>query len=508
MSRESPRVAIRADASVALGFGHIKRCISLGQALVACGAQVRFLTRKLGVSLDAYGQYPGIGFSHLAGFADDDFTWQADARACVESLADWRPDWVVVDHYGLDADWHRHLAGNLGARICAIDDLGDRDIEADVLLDQNPSADHAQKYRGRIAARTTLLGGPRFAMLAPGYATASHAPIDDVVASIGIFMGGTDARDLSSIALRACREHAGFRGVIEIATTQGNPHLAGLRKLVQSSGDTRLSIDLPDLAAFFGRHGLQIGAGGGATWERCAVGAPSIGLLAAENQRVVLPFLAEQGALEFFEPAGGDFARELGALVCATLADPVRRAGLAARALALVDGHGARRVAIRLLADTLTLRDAVITDAEAMLAWRNHAETRKFSTNSKEIGLQEHLRWFRGVLDDAARPTYIAKVGSADVGVVRFDVSQQVAQVSLYLDPLLHGIGLGTRMLACAEARVAGSMNIASFEARVLGENARSRSLFESAGYRFEGESARKAAIPLASGERENNVHR
>ena len=57
-------------------------------------------------------------------------------------------------------------------------------------------------------------------------------------------------------------------------------------------------------ADFFGRHDLQIGAGGGATWERCCVGAPSLTLPCSRNQQVVISALAELGILRTTEPPG------------------------------------------------------------------------------------------------------------------------------------------------------------------------------------------------------------
>lgn len=41
------RVAIRVDASAAIGTGHLKRCLSLAQALIEAGADVRFVCRAL-----------------------------------------------------------------------------------------------------------------------------------------------------------------------------------------------------------------------------------------------------------------------------------------------------------------------------------------------------------------------------------------------------------------------------------------------------------------------------
>ena len=87
----------------------------------------------------------------------------------------------------------------------------------------------------------------------------------DEVKSIGIFMGGADPSALSEPALRACREHAGFTGPIELVTTQANPRHSALKALAARWPQTTVSVDIPELSGFYSRHGLQIGAGGSAS---------------------------------------------------------------------------------------------------------------------------------------------------------------------------------------------------------------------------------------------------
>ncbi len=41
-------VVVRADASRAIGTGHVRRCMAIGHALRSRGAQVRFVTRPDG----------------------------------------------------------------------------------------------------------------------------------------------------------------------------------------------------------------------------------------------------------------------------------------------------------------------------------------------------------------------------------------------------------------------------------------------------------------------------
>jgi UDP-2,4-diacetamido-2,4,6-trideoxy-beta-L-altropyranose hydrolase len=250
-------------------------------------------------------------------------------------------DWIIVDHYSFDATWHRHVADQTGARLAVVDDLADRRLECDVLVDHNVACDHRQKYGSLLPASAAILGGPGYALLGPSYAAAPRYRFREQVDSIGIFMGGADAGEYSAVAWRACRQHAKFHGYIEIVTTASNPQLARLNVLRNEDPKLNILTDLPELSAFFARHDLQIGAGGGATWERCCVGAPSICILAASNQRAVLGPLQELGVLCI---ADAEVAA-IGRVVYELIADPQRRSVLAFRGRSVVDGLGAERVA-------------------------------------------------------------------------------------------------------------------------------------------------------------------
>src|SRR5690606_16352447 len=107
-----------------------------------------------------------------------------------------------------------------------------------------------------------LCGGPRFALLDARYATAARASVRAEVTQLGIFMGGADAAGYSARVLRACREHADYRGNIKIVTTHANPALEALRAVCNKWPSTHLSIDLPDLTEFHAQLDLEIGAGG------------------------------------------------------------------------------------------------------------------------------------------------------------------------------------------------------------------------------------------------------
>jgi len=495
------KVALRADASTEIGYGHVKRCLALAQALQEVGAEVRLVSRALGV--DTRGLAERVGCAHVflrgpsgpapqpdvavpahAHWAQVD--WDQDATETAQALRNWAPHWVVVDHYAFDARWHRAVEAALSTQIAAIDDLADRDLGASLVIDHNYAKDHRAKYAGRIIEAAHLLGGPRFALLGPSYARASRYEFNATVRSIGIFMGGTDGGNLSSLALRACREHARFTGLIEIATTRANPHFEVLNALADCWPPTTIVSDLPDLAGFFANHDLQIGAGGGATWERCCIGVPTLAVAAAANQRAVVEDLASLGVLATIEPMDDLNPVVVGRALNQLMQEPGRRQSLARSSQQLVDGLGARRVALWMSADRISVRRACMKDAQRIYDWRNHPTTRAKSVDGNEITWPAHLAWLQRCLADPNRMLLVGSVGSIPVGVIRLDRhDQDDVAISIYLDPGLHGLRLGSALLRAGESAM--SADCRNFVATVLGSNTKSQRLFAGAGYQSVG---------------------
>jgi UDP-2,4-diacetamido-2,4,6-trideoxy-beta-L-altropyranose hydrolase len=364
------RVAVRTDATRRIGWGHLKRCLALAQALRENGAEVAFVTRPGDVDSGALIAQAGFFAlpmprweDHPASPDDPDDAppphgawlarrWDRDAADTTAAVHAWQPQVVLVDHYGIDARWHCAVRTATGARIAVIDDLADRPLAADLLIDHNPSPDHAAKYRAVLRYAAPICGGPAHALLDAAFSAQDHCRIEPVLQSIGIFMGGTDPDNFSAFAVRACREHAGWTGPIQVATTSAHPALATLRTLQVSDPQLDIVVDQPNLAAFHAAHGLQIGAGGGAMWERCSLGTPTIALITADNQRQSIPLVAAAGAVLGLDAMGqGDaLCRELGVLIRRLIDSRAERQALHARALALVDGRGAERVATAVLA--------------------------------------------------------------------------------------------------------------------------------------------------------------
>lgn len=472
----APQILIRTVASETVGAGHVRRCLSLALRLRTLGARVAFALPSAPSPFDAWVRDRGFPVHEIG----EALAASADAE---RSLAVLRGcDWVVVDDYMLDARWHEAAAAQ-GARVAVIDDLANRPLRADLLVDPNEHDDSCAKHARSLSPRTRLLSGCRYALLDPTYESAPRYQFHPRVRSVGIFMGGSDPGQASITALQACRSV--FDGPIEVVSTSANPHLDGLAAEVYADPSARLSVDLPDLAAFHARHDLQIGAGGGATWERCCIGAPALAMSLAANQDTVLPTVARRGIVAAFDGTLSDRAalsRAIGALID----DPRHREVLATRSRELVDGRGALRVALGMLATRLELQRAGPAECDLVLAWRNNPAVRTVSLHSEPINLEEHRRWYAASLDSPDRVLLIGRVGGHAVGVVRFDAlpAQHAARVSIYLDPSLLGLGLGPVLLDCGQAALQVAWPATTWiEADVVPSNTASLRMFRNAGY-------------------------
>jgi UDP-2,4-diacetamido-2,4,6-trideoxy-beta-L-altropyranose hydrolase len=356
--RGVPHVAMRVDASATIGTGHLRRCLSLAQALLELGARVDLLARRLDSVAPQVLCSPtapdGLGVHWLpapAGVCTFDengpphqawagVRWAQDVDDVLAALRNDAPDWMVVDNYAFDERWHAAVRHGLGCRILVIDDTADRMLDADALLDQNWDSNHNTKYASKLRREPTWLTGPFFALLDKAFRNTPRYRFHREVRSLGIFMGGTDPGGVSAKILHTCRE-SGFFGQIEVVSISVNPHLAALQCACAASPDTLLTLDEPNLAHFFARHDLQIGAGGSATWERCCMAVPFIAMVIASNQRHVLEPLRNMGVLLMAEEETDDLVRQIHALIVS----PEARRLMSERSNLLVDGNGAIRVA-------------------------------------------------------------------------------------------------------------------------------------------------------------------
>jgi UDP-2,4-diacetamido-2,4,6-trideoxy-beta-L-altropyranose hydrolase len=133
----------------------------------------------------------------------------------------------------------------------------------------------------------------------------------------------------------------------------------------------------------------------------------------------------------------------------------------------------------------IALKPATAADCRQVWLWRNDAETRRASFDSSEITLETHERWFLDSLRNSGRRIYIVLAESQPVGVVRLDLREGLATVSIHLAPQRQGQGLGPAALLALDAPAWTELDLDGLVAVVKPDNYPSISAFRKAGFRL-----------------------
>lgn len=353
------KVFFRVDASSRMGMGHIMRCLTLAEALHERGVQTHFICREHMGNLIALLQQKAMPISVLpapaAGdtrYGEDYAVWlgvtQAeDAEQTIEALNGEKPDWLVVDHYGLDIDWEKRLRPHVG-RLMVIDDLANRHHDCDVLLDQNYSAEGEQRYASFVTPLCKVLLGPRYALLRKEFKVIRESlePRAYKLKKILVFFTAGNDQGETLKAMRGI-ELFGKVECVDVVVGQSNPsNVEIIKKCDKLRWGYHCQVDyMPSLIA---QADLVIGAGGSSNWERCALGVPALVVILADNQAPIAQALDRADVIVNLgwsrDLQAADYANALIALNHDCLAT------ISENALALVDAKGAERMVDVLLA--------------------------------------------------------------------------------------------------------------------------------------------------------------
>lgn len=464
-------VLFRADASSQIGVGHLARCLTLALELRRRGVQVSFACRDLPGFDPAMVEAQGFALIRLPAEGDD-----------LAALGRQRFAWLVVDHYQLDACWERR-ARACAQRIAVIDDLADRPHDADLLLDQNLTAT-LERYQPLLPVTCQRLLGPRHALLGAAFQRCAR-PASARVCRVLVSFGGFDVAGMALMALQALSAWPEME--VTLLAGHGHPRWAELQRKVAAHPRWRLLGYSAQMAELMGEADLFIGAGGGTTWERAALGLPSLCVAVAANQVANAQALARAGGQLYLGLAQDLTLDALQGAIALLVANAPLRQSLAERARQLVDGRGAQRVATALLGPLLRLRAATADDAQLLFEGRNAEAVRLASHDSRPLDWSLHLAWLYGTLADKRRVLFLAELAGQAIGMLRYDRHPSEpgrAEVSLYLFEAWLGQGWGQWLLRAGESWLTRHWpDVVRVDAAVLPHNQASLQLFRLAGF-------------------------
>lgn len=342
IEREAALALIRCDGGGRLGFGHVKRMLSLARALRDReGVGVTFALN----GTDDAGQFvSGAGFEavRVSGTSD-----AQDLRAIVETHA---PDILICDmREGMNERQLRSLKKKVPL-LAIVDDGSDRRLAADVAYyPPVPQAFRLDWTDSRCAPRVgwewTLLG-------TQNNFCVEHASVSSV--SVLVSMGGSDPAGLTlrvahAFATRASNLQVRF---VVGAGTRHSQEIAGQIRKLSLSFDALEGVE--NLSPYFSACSIALCAFGVTAYELAANGVPAIYLCLTDDHAQSASAFEQEG---MGISLGLHDCVEDGEIVKAVqnlLAAGEQRRAMRTAGLTAIDGAGARRIA----ADLRQLLDA------------------------------------------------------------------------------------------------------------------------------------------------------
>lgn len=132
----------------------------------------------------------------------------------------------------------------------------------------------------------------------------------------------------------------------------------------------------------------------------------------------------------------------------------------------------------------LEVRKATIEDCKDIYEWRTHLLNCEYSWSSTLITLKGHQKWFAEYLKERDNLMLIVEFNGKPCAVLRFDGDLHDKEVSIYMVPGFHGLGLGLPCLLLCERYLTESLHLpCNLRAQVQNHNTASIKLFTRAGY-------------------------
>jgi len=137
-------------------------------------------------------------------------------------------------------------------KILVIDDLADRSLDCNLLLDQNFYLDPNKRYESVVCKASECLLGPKYAILRDEF-IKNVKTIDSRTRTslkrIFVFMGGADSSNETKKVLLALDQVKGSNIVADIIVGAVNPRAAEIREMCKHREYTVFHQDVQNIAA-------------------------------------------------------------------------------------------------------------------------------------------------------------------------------------------------------------------------------------------------------------------
>jgi UDP-2,4-diacetamido-2,4,6-trideoxy-beta-L-altropyranose hydrolase len=269
-------VAFRVDASPKIGMGHLMRCLALSEELTRRGNSCFFISKTEDKNLVGMIKKFHVTYQHIKTTA----SLNEDLAALLNFSKDHDIDWVITDHYGIDAAYVKQIRQQ-EFNVLSIDDTAQLHYHSDIVVNQNIDA---ELLKFSVESYTELLLGPKYVMLRDELLKRDKKEIHPCIKKILITMGSTDSNNL---ILKILNSLVSISHDVEYLVILGpfTRFSSDLNTYIKKTDATISVIQSPkNMAEVYREVDLAVSAGGSSCYELAYYGITPIIITIAENQ--------------------------------------------------------------------------------------------------------------------------------------------------------------------------------------------------------------------------------
>lgn len=341
---------IRADGNAEIGAGHMMRCMSIAEELLAKGQSVCFVCAEEQSAAFAkkYGFQSHVLETDYRNMESEIPVW-GSLMEMMQETGDGRKHTILVDSYYVTDQYLKALR-RLGY-IGLLDDFGTQVYSVDYIINYNAHANRKEYENLYRDSRTLLLIGSDYVPLRRQFRTSRNhcCQVRDTVRDVLITTGGGDSMNIAGRILEKIydREH-----VFHLVSGRFNPHFPELKAWEGDHANVHIHHDVTDMAQLMGECDIGLTAGGSTIYELAVLGIPFLCFSYADNQEALVRYVGRAG----IAGAAGEWhhdsektLNEIGRLFGELCSDREKRAIYSSKGQEMVDGRGADRIAAELV---------------------------------------------------------------------------------------------------------------------------------------------------------------
>jgi len=260
------QVYIITEGSRNIGFGHITRCISLGQA---------FTERQI------YPEFIINGDKDVEGLLKDYpyhlFDWLENENKLFDSLK--KADVIIVDSYLADIAFYQKVSDLLKVALF-VDDNKRLKYPKGIVLN---GAIYADKLGYPWDEKTVYLLGTRYIPIRKDFFNVEDKPIRKIINTVMLTFGGHDFRSMTPKILRVLSEYYP-KIAKKVVVGKGFVNLKEIEQNKDSNTEIIFNPNAEEMKNIMLESDIAISAAGQTLYELARVGVPTIAIAVADNQ--------------------------------------------------------------------------------------------------------------------------------------------------------------------------------------------------------------------------------